>query len=371
MTAPRIEVDLEKIRHNTQCLVRRLKPRGISVTGVTKAVGGDPAVANSMLEGGAVGLAEARISNVKRMRGAGITCPISMIRSPLLSQLDEIVLNCETSYNTEINVIDGLAVAATRANVIHNIVLMVEMGDMREGILPENLAAIALQALEMPGVALTGIGASFACLSGLAPEAATMAELSTLANEIEGSCGPVLRTISGGNSASLPWALESGPIGRINDLRLGEAILLGVDPVSGDQIGGLYTDAFTLIAEVIETKAKPEPRHLADPGLAVLRLVSDSNSTARSILAIGHQDTDISGVTMPMGIELVGATSDHTVITTARSHLNIGSEIKLDMNYAALMRAMTAPDIAKVVHGKKAIGGIAKDRRTQPSLTLV
>jgi len=371
MISPRIEIDLSKIRHNTRCLVELLKPHGITTSGVTKAVCGDPAVANAMLEGGVAGLAEARLSNVKRMRQAGIKCPIFLIRSPMLSQLDEIVLSCETSYNTEISVIAGLAAAAIRAKTIHNIILMVELGDMREGIMPEHLVAMALHVVKMPGVALKGIGANFACLSDLAPKATTMAYLSTLANEVEGACGAFVGIVSGGSSANLPWALGPDSKGRINDLRLGEAILLGVDPVSGDQIGGLYTDAFTLIAEVIETKVKPELLPFDGPSPALPRLVPDTNLTARSILAIGLQDTDVTGLTMPEGVTFVGATSDHTVITTTRSHLSVGSEVKFNMKYGALMRAMTAPYIAKVILGDTPLPEPYPAKRSGPCLTLV
>ena len=55
MSCPRIEVDLDKIRRNTETVVRRLDPRGIDVTGVTKAVCGHPAIAQAMLDGGALG----------------------------------------------------------------------------------------------------------------------------------------------------------------------------------------------------------------------------------------------------------------------------------------------------------------------------
>ena len=243
MSCPRIEVDLGKIRRNTQSVARRLGPIGIGVTGVTKAVCGHPAIAQAMLDGGASGLADARVSNVRRLRQAGITCPVTLIRSPMLSQVDEVVQLCEASYNTEIAVIAALASASISKDKVHGIILMVEMGDQRDGILPENLSDIARRVMKMPGVVLKGIGANFACLSGVAPTASQMVALGTLANETEGVCGAVLKTVSGGNSANLPWALEEQSTGRINDLRLGEAILLGVEPVSGDRIGGMHTDA--------------------------------------------------------------------------------------------------------------------------------
>ncbi|AUR06365.1 alanine/ornithine racemase family PLP-dependent enzyme [Phaeobacter inhibens] len=347
MSCPRIEVDLAKIRRNTQTLVKRLGPRGIGVTGVTKAVCGHPAIAQAMLDGGAVGLADARISNVQKLRAVGMTGPITLIRTPMLSQADQVVLSCEASYNTEILVISALAAAAIRNGSVHGIVLMVEMGDQRDGIRPENLKDIAQQVMQMSGVALKGIGTNFACLNGLAPTALQMAAFCDLANEIEGVCGPFLKIVSGGNSANLTWVLGEHATGRVNDLRLGEAILLGVEPVSGDRIDGMYTDAFTLVAEVIETGAKPPsiPIALIDPTRERLRIVTPSGACARMILAIGHQDTDILGLSMPTGNTLIGATSDHLVIGTPVTPPTVGSEVRFQMSYNALMRAMAAPDI--------------------------
>ncbi|RBW63264.1 alanine/ornithine racemase family PLP-dependent enzyme [Ruegeria sp. A3M17] len=350
MTTPRIEIDLCKIRQNTRFLVDHLASHGISVTGVTKAVCGDPAVAHAMLESGVSQLADARVANVKRMRCAGIICPISMIRSPMLSEIDQIIETCETSYNTEIDVIAELSAAALFKGEVHGVILMIEMGDMRDGIMPEDLERIATMVMKMPGVALKGIGANFACLGNIAPNADAMEVVTTLAYEIEGACGPFLETVSGGSSANLPWALDLPTKGRINELRLGEAILLGTDPVSGEQIDGLHTDAFTLVVEVIETKFKtrPFPLRLIDPALLALRLVQDSSSKSRSVLAVGLQDTNVGGLSFPTDITFVGATSDHTVTETSKCALQVGAEIRCQLNYGALMRAMNATDVEKV-----------------------
>lgn len=361
MSCPRIEVDLSKIHRNTESVVRRLGPRGIDVTGVTKAVCGHPAIAQAMLNGGVAGLADARVRNVQRLRSAGMTGSITLIRTPMLSQAEQVVQSCDVSYNTELSVISALAAAAIRNRSVHGIVLMVEMGDLRDGILPENLKGIAQQVMQMSGVALKGIGANFACLSGLAPTALQMSTFCDLANEIEGVCGPFLKIVSGGNSANLPWALGEHATGRVNELRLGEAILLGVEPVSGNQIDGMHTDAFTLVAEVIETDSKlpPDPIALIDPTTERLRIVTTSGASARIILAMGHQDTDILGLSMPVGSTLIGATSDHLIIGTPRPLLKVGSEVRFQMNYNALMHAMAAPDIEVKLLG---------DPPTRPSL---
>ena len=373
MSCPRIEVDLSKIHHNTQMVARGLNRRGIGVTGVTKAVCGHPAIAQAMLDGGAEGLADARLRNVERLRRAGVTCPVTLIRTPMLSQADQVVQFCEASYNTEIVVIAALAAAAIRKDTVHGIILMVEMGDQREGILPEHLAAIAQQVVEMPGVALKGIGANFACFGGLAPNASQMLAFSNIATDIEGLCGPIVQTVSGGNSANLPWALSGQSAGRINDLRLGEAILLGVDPLSGDRIGEMHTDAFTLVAEVIETGKKPAatPVAFVNPALANLRIVSGAAEITRLILAIGRQDTDISGLSMPVGSTLIGATSDHLVIETNQSTLRLGSEMRFQMNYKALMHAMAAPDIATKLHNDRSSRQSRHTQGKAEHLTLV
>ncbi len=347
MRCPRIDIDLGKIRHNTRTVVERLKVRGIGMTAVTKAVCGHPAIARAMLDGGAAGLAEARLSNVRRLRQAGMTCPVTLIRTPMLSQVDEVVQVCEASFNTEKVVIASLAAAALRANAIHGIILMVEMGDLREGILPQDLGDIAQQVADMPGVALKGIGANFACLNGTAPAAARMQALSALANDVEGRCGPFLQTVSGGNSANLPWVFGARATGRINDLRIGEAILLGVDPVTGERLDGMYNDAFTLIAEVIETDARSVRPHVncSHPSVAKIQRGPNISGTTRLLLAIGLQDTDAGGLKLSAGNTLIGATSDHLVIGTKDPALCVGSEMRFQMKYSALMRAMAAPDV--------------------------
>lgn len=374
MTAPRIEIDLCKIRQNTRFLVDQLASQGISVAGVTKAVCGDPSVAKAMLDGGASGLADSRVSNVTRMRDAGFECPIVLIRSPMLSEVGEVLENCDTSYNTEVDLLAALSAAALCAGKVHDVILMVEMGDMRDGILPEDLGRIAVLVTKMPGVALKGIGANFACLGNIVPNAEAMALFSVLANEIGEACGSCLETVSGGSSVNLPWALGQDAKGRINELRLGEAILLGKEPATGEPIIGLHTDAFTLVVEVIESKFKPEkrpaPLPLDDAALTELHPAQGDLCSARVVIAIGRQDTDVSGLTFPAGVSLVGATSDHAVVESTQCALRVGDEIRCQVNYGALTRAMNARDVDKVHIRAPSIDFKIAEKVTHLNLTL-
>ena len=373
MKAPRIEIDLGKIRENTRTLVDRLATRGITVTGVTKAVCGHPDIAQAMLDGGAVGLADARVANVRRMRDAGITCPISLIRAPMQSEIDDVIKCCDTSYNTEMDTILRLAVAAHREGIEHNVILMVEMGDMREGIPPVDVEAFASMIFKMPGIALKGIASNFACLNDVAPTPDAMALLARLANDVEGACGPCVELVSGGNSSGIALALSDGSNGRTNNLRLGEAILLGVEPVTGREIGGLHKDAFCLVAEVIETRWKPSEISVQpfDLVLGTLDISAEKDPKLRSVLAVGQQDTHPEGLRFPAEIGFVNATSDHTVIEVTDFSLSVGSEVKLGVKYSALMRAMSAPDVGEILLRKEALNAGNRFHGIRPHLRLV
>lgn len=348
MSTPRVEVDLAKVENNARVLVARLAARGIGVTGVTKGVGSHPAIARAMLAGGVTRLADARVSGIGRMRAAGIDAPMLLIRTPSPSQVDRIVRACEVSLNTDSTVIESLARAARKAGRRHGVVLMVELGDGREGIRPKAVLAVARRVAATEGVILRGIGANFACLSDRPPDHAAMATLSSLTMAIEAELGVTLGVVSGGGSASLSLALRSPGPSRVNDLRLGEAILLGRDPLSKAMIDGLATDAFRIVAEVIETTAAAAC--LAAPELrATVRAMSKRAGGQKAILALGHLDVDIDGLEMPDRLMHVGATSDHLVVTVQGPPVVTGDEIGFQPNYNALARAMAAPDTTVVV----------------------
>ncbi|MEJ8472593.1 alanine/ornithine racemase family PLP-dependent enzyme [Roseibium algae] len=349
MSTPRLEFDLKKIHHNASALGARLERLGISVTGVTKACMGQPRYANILLSSGVSSLGDSRIENIETMRRGGVSAPITLIRSPMLSQVDRVVRHADTSFNSEQDVISALSAAALKAKCRHSVVLMVELGDLREGILPRDLLAVARQTLDCPNIDLRGIGTNLACRSGVAPDSKNMGELSRLADMLDTACGPVTSVVSGGNSSNLKWALSGADIGRINNLRLGEAILLGLDPLDRSPIAGLHTDAITLVAEVIESKLKPSQAWgvIAQTAFDDQVETRDCGTINQSILAIGQQDIDPDGLTPPHGIEILGASSDHLMLNTGKHSVAVGSEIEFQLNYSALLRAMTSPFVAK------------------------
>lgn len=351
MNTPRLEIDLDKIHHNASTLVERLAQRGIAVTGVTKATLGSPEIAGVLLGAGVSTLGDSRIENIEVMHRAHVQAPMMLIRSPMLSQAKRVVTHADVSFNTELDVISKLSSAAQEANRTHGIVLMVELGDLREGIMPGNLEKSVRETLRFPNIALEGIGTNLACQNGVSPDAKNMAELSALADSIDTTFGSVLETVSGGNSGNLEWALSGANTGRINNLRLGESILLGRETLHRQPIDGLHIDAITLIAEVIESTVKPSRPwgELAQTAFGEKPPARDRGDIAQTILAVGRQDTDPDGLHPPPGVKILGASSDHLIVDCGSDPVGVGAEITFHVNYSAFVRAMTSPFVAKVM----------------------
>jgi predicted amino acid racemase len=350
VTAPRLEIRLDRIRHNATSLVQRLATRGIGVTGITKATLGSPTIARELLAAGVAALGDSRVENLERLRAAGIDAPLVLVRSPMLSQVDRVVAAADVSLNTERTVLAALSRAATAAGRVHGVVLMVELGDLREGVLPANLPELVRTTLDLSGLELRGIGTNLACQSGAAPDAQNMGQLSALASEIEVVFGIDLAMVSGGNSANLGWALGGGDVGRVDDLRLGEAILLGCEPLHRTHIDGLHDDAFTLVAEVIESKVKPHQAwgDLGQSAFGAVPVVTDAGAGRRVIVALGRQDVDPAVLLPPSGLRVLGASSDHLVLAAESAGWPVGAEVAFGLGYGALLAAMTSPFVQQV-----------------------
>jgi predicted amino acid racemase len=350
VTAPRLEIDLDAVAHNTKTLVDLLAPRGIRVTGVSKAALGSPAVAAAMLHGGATGLGDSRVENLARLQGAAV--PLTLIRSPMLSQVDRVVRAADVSLNTEASVLDALWAAAARQDLTHGVVLMVELGDLREGVAAEEVVALAESVRLRPGLRLEGLGTNLACRSGVEPDQQKMDELSDLVEQVEARVGHRLGTVSGGNSANLDWVLATHDVGRVDELRLGESILLGSEPLHRRPLDGLRTDAFTLVAEVIELQTKPAQPWGATGQSAFGHVPSSDRRglVRQAIVALGRQDVDPDGAIPPAGMTVLAASSDHLVIDVHDHRLAVGDEIAFQLDYSALVRSMTSPFVSKDEH---------------------
>lgn len=349
MNTPRLEIDLDKIGHNARTLVERLSVRGISVTAVMKASLGSPEIARTVLGAGVSMIGDSRMENIEVMSCAGVKAPMMLIRSPMNSDVQRVVRYADISLNSELDVIRKLSYAAKASGRRHGVVLMVELGDLREGIMPADLEHIVGLVLDLPNIDLKGIGTNLACHYGVSPDSNNMAELSALANSVERVFGITLDIVSGGNSANLNWAFNTADSGRINNLRLGESILLGCEPLHRQPIEGLHNDAITLIAEVIESKIKPSQPwgEIAQTAFGEKALSQDRGNIAQAILAIGQQDVDPDGLLALPSIDIIGSSSDHLIVDCGYHRLPVGTEVRFQLNYSAMVRSMTSPFVSK------------------------
>ncbi|WP_224732698.1 alanine racemase [Francisella sp. SYW-9] len=330
---PRLVINLHKIEHNTKVLVDRLNHLNISVIGVTKVIQSSQIMTDILIKAGVIGLGDSHIGNIELVNKEKNLIQTYLIRSPMLSQIKRVVLSKTISFNSEITIIKALSKIANKLNLIHEVVLMIELGDLREGILPENILKVVKKVLTLPNIHIKGIGTNLMCLNGSTPDNMKMNQLSSIANSIEKSYNIKLDIISGGNSANLSWALNSkNNIGRINNLRLGEAIFLGIDPLDNTPIKGLYQDAIYLVAEVIESKLKTNLK---------------GNHVYQSILAFGNQDIVSNGIKCLSEYNIIGATSDHLVINSANKLIPVGTELHFVIDYNSLLRAMISPLVNK------------------------
>lgn len=354
MGAPRIEIDLAKIGHNVRSLCSLFGTKGVCITAVTKAVLGDPLVAKTLVDNGIKAIGDSRIANIRKMKEAGIKAEFTLIRSPMPSEAEDVVQYADISLNTEAAVIKLLSRHAVKHGKRHRVILMVELGDLREGIMPPDLGSVVAKTLDLEGIELVGLGTNLACYAGVNPTPKNMAELGDLATRLRSEYDIPLEIISGGNSANYDWFVSTRDPGQINNVRIGEAILLGCETLRREKIPGLHTDAFTLIAEVIERQIKPSfptgPR--SQDAFGDIPEFEDRGTISKAILGIGRQDVDLSGITPRIDIECLGSSSDHIILDARDTDIVVGSEVAFDVDYSALLRAMTSPYVAKEFLGQ-------------------
>lgn len=326
---PRLEVDLKKVERNALLITEKCHEKGIEVIGVTKGCLGHSEVARAMVKGGVAGIGDSRLPSLNRLKQADLGVPLMMLRLPMVSEVAEVVALADVSLNSEVETLRALSAEAEKQGCTHAVILMVETGDLREGALPEEVPNLVEKVIDLPHINLMGLGTNVACLEGIPPTPERLNILTGLKDEIEMKLGCKLVTLSGGNSSA--WKLiEGGKIpSEINQVRFGEAILLGRETVKGEAISGAFQDAFVLSAEIIEVK-----------------------EGKRAIAALGRQDIDPAGLSPRHNdIRIVKASSDHLVLDiSGLDHpLRVGEIIAFDLNYQALLRAMTSPFVRAII----------------------
>ncbi len=352
MGYPALIINTAKIRNNTKLLVDKCKKHNIDVAGVSKVFCAMPEAAKAMVEGGAYMLADSRIENGKKLKD--IAVPKLMLRIPMLSQVSDIVEYFDVSLNSEYETIKALSEKAVEKGKQHKIILMVDLGDLREGVWHEDAVDFAGSILQFKGIKLLGIGVNLTCYGGVIPTNVNLNQLVSIAEQIEKKYNIKLEVISGGNSSSLHLLDKNQMPERINQLRLGESIVLGFETAYGERIEGTHRDAFTFAAQIIELKSKPSVPvgEIGMDAFGQKPVFEDRGTIKRAILGAGRQDIRVEGIVPRDGnISILGASSDHLIVdlTDCQKEYKVGDIIEFDVTYGGLLSAATSDYVEKVI----------------------
>ncbi len=344
-------VDLTKVTENARRVVGHLP--GIAVVGVTKVTCGSPEVGAAMLAGGAVALGESRLENVERQRGAGLKTPFWLLRAPAPELAGEAVRLTDISLASELETVEALDQAGGRQRRRHGIVAMVDLGDLREGMMPADLPAFAATVERLSNVHLAGIGVNLTCYGAIVPDEGNLGELAALAAQTERRIGRRLSFVSGGNSGSIAMVLAGRMPAAVNSLRIGETILLGVDTLTREPALDLHLDAFVAEAPVIECKMKPSlpTGSSAQDAFGNRPTFVDRGLRRRAICAVGRQDAPPEGLRpLDAGVEILGASSDHLILDVHEmpDPPRLGDRLRFVPSYGTLLQLFTSPYVDKV-----------------------
>jgi predicted amino acid racemase len=352
---PRLVVDLQAIEENTRRVVRKCAEAGISVSGVTKGMCAREEVVRAMVSGGCAELADSRVSNLAALKAMNTGLPLLLLRIPMLSELAMVVSYADCSLVSTPETIAGLEKACASSGLRHEVIVMVDLGDLREGVWLDDTDQIAAALKRSPNVRCRGVGVNFGCYGGTLPTAEKLRQLLTIGKELEKEIGYHLDVFSGGSTSSLVL-VEQGEIPPgINSLRIGEGILLGEDVTSMRSIPWLLTRSMWLEAEIVEIRRKPSVP-LGPVGADAFGgnpVFEDRGIRMRAIAAVGRQDVRIEGLVPELdGILILGASSDHMILDVEDSPVNIvqGDKLKFFPDYGAMLALATSPYVSfKVV----------------------
>jgi predicted amino acid racemase len=291
-----------------------------------------------MLKGGASAIGDSRMLNLQRLAADHLAVPLHLIRTPSLSRAGQVVGLATLSHNTELPVIEKLAYEARNKGQKHQILLVVELGDGREGIWPADIVEVAKKVVGLEGIDLVGIGGNLGCYTLSYPTADQVTLLLDARQRVETALDITLDVVSVGGSSVLSLLLQDECPPGITHLRAGEAILLGTDAVEGRRLPGTHHDAIQLVAEVIEVRRSTG---------------RDAGGRRQVLVAVGYQDAETAGLTVQMpGTEIKASTSDHLILSADEDAetIAVGQEIHFLPDYHALVQLCTTPYIAQSVN---------------------
>lgn len=357
---PRLNIDIKKLKSNLDGVAKITKDQGgCSLMIVTKGLCAEPAVTEMVIGHPAVDfLADSRIKNIRTYAGKARSAgkQTVLLRLPMECEIQEVIQYADISFNSEPETIKLLSQEAKKQGRTHKVVLMIDLGDLREGIFfknEEDIYNTAELIYRLDNLELYGIAVNLTCYGAIIPKNDNLSQLAQWAENIEKKLGIALQMVSGGNSSSI-YLIEKGELPeKINNLRLGEAFLLGNDTAYGSKLPGTTDDALILEAQIVELKEKPS-LPIGEVGVDAFGqkpYYEDRGIIKRAIIAIGQQDTD-PGSMEPLDeqIDILGASSDHMIldVSKCREPYKVGDIVRFKVGYGGMLKTATSAYVEKV-----------------------
>ncbi len=338
--AANVVISRDKLSHNLEFCRKLCENQGIELAFVTKSICADPCVLDIVKNSKITSIADSRLANMAKIDFSGNKI---LIRPSVACEAEQVIKHTTHSVQCEQTVLEALNISAQKLGVKHNVLLMIDLGDLRDGIIYYNEKRIfetAKYISSAKGINLAGIAANYNCLAGLIPSDENMQTLVDISNKISPLYNTDNPIISGGNSSSARFLTNPGAhmVKGINQVRMGEAVVLGRDPADDTFIDGLYNDAFVLNAPLIDVQIKAEKQ-------------TSANKLKRGVLAVGNQDAQIHRlVPVDNRIKMIGSCSDECVVDLSLTgdEYKAGDSVSFILEYGALMTLFASPFVKKI-----------------------
>ena len=345
---PRLVINENKLRENVSRVVKLCEERGIKVAGVTKGLCAHPVISRALYSEGCSWLADSRLDNLVQLRTILPESSLMLLRIPMPSEIPLLTRYTDCSLVSMPQTVSLIDSCCQSLNCRYKVIVMCDLGDLREGILAEDIPLMVNSLKNSSRVDCIGIGVNFGCFGGVLPSEENLSELISVGKIIEKELEKELTFFSGGATSSLFLIEEKKMPLRINQLRIGEAFFLGTDTSGMRIIPYLNQDVMHLEAEIIEVRTKPS-RPFGKIGADAFGNVPDfpdRGNRRRAIVAIGKQDVRIAGLhPFDDSIEILGASSDHIILDVENSNglIEIGNILKFTVDYGAMLALATSP----------------------------
>jgi len=346
---PILTVDTAAITRNARRVCSVWAEQGVSVAGVVKFSDCDPEVVRAYAAGGCAQIAVSRAKHLPVIRQAVPDAKTLLLRPPVRAELELAARYSDLTLFTDPDSLRAFDEAAAAVGTIPGVILMMDVGDLREGV--DNIPALVELAKlteSLSHLYLAGVGTNHACLNGVLPDQENLSFLCRGVQEVEKALGRPLDIVSGGSSINM-LLQKTGMPSRINHLRVGGFIANPMNMRLGRSyvLPGMEEDAVMLTAEVVDVQVKNSmPRGSSGKNWAGETIVrQDKGRRQRIILALGSQDVgDASGlIPTDERIEIVGCSSDHTIldVTETGRVWKTGDTVTFRLRYSPMLRAFS------------------------------